>query len=140
MLPNLRVLLPVLCLGLLAAGGCVPLPVPGPGLPLVDGRSVREGPVLVDPTLMGSLEVGTVREDRLDSGRLRLVIPLRNLGGERLELLVKVVFKDAKGFVIPGDETPRTYVAVPRGTVHHTVTSFRSLAERFEVEIERYAP
>ncbi len=110
--------------------------VPAPGISPSDLRMEMTGPV-IDPALEGSVEVGTTESRRLASGKLEVTIPIRNVSGASLEVLVKVMFLDENGFVIPYDETPRCTLVLPRGPYSYRVTSFKDQATRFRVHIDR---
>ncbi len=120
---------------------CSHRPIGGTAMADDDVRTKDRGPVFADPSLDGDLEVGTVQASRVPgAGKLRLQIPLHNVSGAYLPLLVRVVFKDDAGQVLLGDETPWENVGVPVGTHYHSVTSLKELATRYEVHIRRYKP
>lgn len=123
-------------LGVLPAA-CSYRPIGARGIPPEDLRQLRAGPVFADPSLDGDLEVGAVVATRLETGKLRVRIPLQNVSGERLEVGIKVTFADEGGRGIEGDETPYEYVGLPVGLSWHTVTSLKSLASTYKIQIRR---
>jgi len=132
-----RLSLVLLFTGALLAS-CSHRPIGAPGIPPDDLREQAAGPMFDDPSLSGDLEVGAVQASRLPSGKLRLQVPLQNVSGERLEIEIKVVFKDESGNLIQGDETTYQYLGLGVGMTWHTVTSLRQQASRYSIHIRRH--
>lgn len=121
---------------LLAA--CSHRPIPAPGVGPDDVKAYAGGPILADPSLAGDLEIGQIEAARSDGGRLRITIPFHNVSGDRLQLLYRVAFLDAAGNALPGDVTTDLYVSAPVGLTRKVVTSLKSAAVRYEVQVRRY--
>jgi hypothetical protein len=117
---------------------CSTRPASAPAIPQEDLDNQALGPVFEDPSLSSDLEVGQVQAVRLPTGKLRLNIPLQNILGDRLEIQVKVVFKDETGMVIQGDETSYQYLGLGPGSHWHNVTSLRQNASKYSIHIRRH--
>ncbi|MCA8969518.1 MAG: hypothetical protein KDC95_07030 [Planctomycetes bacterium] len=117
---------------------CSHRPVPATSMVADDLEAYAKGPIFADPSLSGDLEIGQIEAARTESGRLRISIPFHNVSGERLQILCRVTFKDAAGNALPGDVTSDLYVGVPVGLTRKTVTSLKSAAKHYEVQVRRY--
>jgi hypothetical protein len=99
---------------------------------------MRSGPILVEASLGGALRVGEVEATRLDSGKLKLVVPLHNRHDTILPTQIKVSFKDEGGRQISGDETTWEVLLLAQGVTNHTVRSLRQKASRYHIKIRRH--
>ncbi len=100
-----------------------------------DRPDVSTSPVTMDSELAGLIQVDEIKSVRLDSNLLELTVPLVNVAGESVAVLVQVTFFDAAGNTY-GDETGRVRKYVPQGGIlRYTVTSMQSRASRFQVQL-----
>lgn len=72
--------------------------------------------VVGDSSLQGIVRVGRARVDRKPSdGELRVVIPVRNIDDESIQVLAQISFRDAQQMPV-GDTTNRQVVIIPAGS------------------------
>lgn len=124
----------------LVLASCSHRPVSASGIPIDDLEAYAAGPIFADPTLSASLEIGQIRAQRTRGDLLQITVPFHNVSGERLEVLCKVIFKDAAGVALPGDLTGYQYQGLPVGLTHKHFTSLKTQASRYEVHIRRFKP
>jgi len=110
--------------------------VPASGV--ADTRIDDSRELFADPDLVGMLEVEDPILERTDSSSLlKLTLPLRNVSGEDLQLLVQVEFLDALGNSY-NDDTGRRLILLPRGsTKRFQATSMMAKASDYKVHVWR---
>jgi len=98
--------------------------------------NVRE--LFADPDLVGMIEIeDPILERTPDSSLLKLTLPLRNVSGGDLQLLVQIEFLDAGGNSY-NDDTGRRLILVPRGSTKRLqVTSMMAKASDYKVHVWR---
>lgn len=122
----------IVCLLLVSCAG----PIPASGVSDDSLDNVRE--LFADPDLAGMIEVeDPIVERTPGSSLLKLTLPLRNVSGDDLQLLVQIEFLDAAGNSY-NDDTGRRLILVPRGTTKRLqVTSMMSKASDYKVHMWR---
>ncbi len=126
----------VMVLGLFCFGCASAGPVPATG---VSDRSIDDTRELfADPDLVGMLEVeDPILERTGSSSLLKLTLPLRNVSGEDLQVLVQVEFLDSLGNSY-NDDTGRRLILLPRGsTKRFEATSMMAKASDYKVHMWR---
>jgi uncharacterized protein YcfL len=127
------------CLLLLASvlvAGCSSVgPMPAEGVPPGDEVSkVRER---FADDLRGDIQIETPVIQRTDQNLLRVNVPIRNISGQDLQLLVQVQFLDETGSPY-NDETNRRLFLLPRGsTKAFSATSGQSIASDYVLHVWR---
>ncbi len=100
-----------------------------------DRPDITASPVTMDGELAGLIQVDEIQTVRLESNLVELTIPLVNVAGENVAVLVQVTFFDAAGNTY-GDQTGRVRKYVPKsGIVRHKVTSMQARASTFQVQL-----
>jgi len=109
-------------------------PVPASGVSDESLDNVRE--LFADPDLVGKIEIETpILERTADSSLLKLTLPMRNVSGDDLEILVQIEFLDAAGNSY-NDDTGRRLILVPRGSTKRLqVTSMMAKASDYKVHM-----
>lgn len=130
--------IPVLALAAIAAAsllsGCSSGPMPASGVSDTEVDEYRER---FADDLRGEVEVETPVLERTDHNLLKVNVPLRNVAGEDLQLLVQVQFLDEKGAPY-NDETNRKSFLLPRGsTKWFSATSMQSVASDYVLYVWR---
>ncbi len=122
----------IMCLLCLCCVG----PVPATGVGDDSLGNVRE--LFADPDLVGMIEIeDPILERTPDSSLLKLTLPLRNVSGGDLQLLVQIEFLDAGGNSY-NDDTGRRLILVPRGSTKRLqVTSMMAKASDYKVHVWR---
>ncbi len=89
-----------------------------------------------DPDLSGVVELGTPAIERLlESNRLKVIVPIRNVTDEQVQLLVQMEFLDADQRPIE-DNTPSRWMAIERGmTRNFTATSLKPNAMDYRMRL-----
>jgi hypothetical protein len=127
----------VVLISFLFCFGCSSVgPVPASG---VSDRSIEDNRELfADADLIGMLEVEEPILERIGSSSLlKLTLPLRNVSGEDLQLLVQVEFLDSLGNSY-NDDTGRRLLLLPRGsTKRFQATSMMAKASDYKVHMWR---
>jgi hypothetical protein len=118
--------LPLALAGLILPLACSSPPLPAEGVTDTDLGALRE--IFADD-LRGELEVETPQMQRTPGNQLKVAIPLRNVSGRDLRLLVQVRFVD-EGGAPTGDETNRQFFFLPRGTTRAFSASSRTSSAR----------
>lgn len=112
--------------GLSLSVACSSTPMPADGVSDSEVSALRE--IFADD-LRGELEVETPVMQRTAGNQLKVVVPLRNVAGRDLRLLVQVQFLDELG-APSGDETNRQFVFLPRGSTKAFTASSRTSSAR----------
>ena len=100
-----------------------------------DRADISASPMTMDSELAGLIQVDKITTLRLESNLLELTIPLVNVAGENVAVLVQITFFDAAGNSY-GDETPRVRKYVPQGGIlRYTVSSMQARASSFKVQL-----
>ena len=122
----------LLCLLCICCAG----PVPASGVSDDRLDNVRE--LFADPDLAGMIEIeDPILERTADSSLLKLTLPLRNVSGGDLQVLVQIEFLDAAGNSY-NDDTGRRLILVPRGSTKRLqVTSMMAKASDYKVHLWR---
>lgn len=124
-------------LGLLFPLACSSTPMPAEGVTDDEVGAYRE--IFADD-LRGEVEVERPVMQRTTQNQLKIVVPLRNVAGDDLRLLVQVQFLDELG-APSGDETNRQFFYLPRGTTKaFSATSRTSSARDYKMYIWRAEP
>lgn len=119
---------------LFSLGCAAPGPMPASGASDTEVGAYRER---FSDDLRGDLEVETPVLERTERNLLKVNIPLRNVSGEDLELLVQVQFLNEAGAPY-NDETNRKVFLLPRGsTKWFSATSMQSIASDYIVHVWR---
>jgi len=72
--------------------------------------------VVSDSSLQSVVRVGRARVDRKPAdGELRVVVPVRNIDDESIQVLAQISFRDAQQMPV-GDTTNRQIVIIPAGS------------------------
>lgn len=131
-------LLRVLALsGLVFPLACSSTPMPADGVSDDEVSTYRE--IFADD-LRGEVEVERPVMQRTPQNQLKVVVPLRNVSGDDLRVLVQIQFLDELG-APSGDETNRQVMILPRGgTKAFTATSLTSNARDYKLYIWRADP
>ena len=89
-----------------------------------------------DPDLSGVVELGAPAIERLrESNRLKVVVPIRNVTDEQIQLLVQMEFLDADQRPIE-DSTPSRWMAIERGmTRNFAATSLKPNAMDYRMRL-----
>lgn len=101
------------CLSLLASCSSVP---PYAAYAIEDDAELVASVVVADGALQQVVRVGRARVDRKPAdGQLRVMVPIRNIDDEQIQILAQINFQDAQKLSI-GDTTNRQVVTIPAGS------------------------
>ncbi len=105
---------------------------------LTAGCASSSGAVVeyADPDLSSVVELGVPAIERLEeSNNLKVIVPIRNVTDEQVQLLVQVEFLDADQRPIE-DTTPSRWMAIERGmTRNFTATSLKPNAMDYRMRL-----
>ncbi|MBM4059966.1 MAG: hypothetical protein FJ265_02570 [Planctomycetes bacterium] len=102
------------CLPLLLLSACASPPYPA--YAIEDDAEQIASVVVADGALQDVVRVGRARVDRKAAdGQLRVVVPVRNIDDEQIQILAQMSFRDAQQAPL-GDTTNRQVITVPAGT------------------------
>ncbi len=89
-----------------------------------------------DPDLSGVVELGAPAIERLrESNLLKVVVPIRNVTDEQVQLLVQMEFRDSNGLPY-SDHTPSRVMIIERGmTKNFTATSLKPVAMNYVMRL-----
>lgn len=89
-----------------------------------------------DPDLSGVVELGAPAIERLrESNNLKVIVPIRNVTDEQVQILVQMEFRDANQLPY-GDVTPSRVMVIPRGmTKNFTATSLKPIAMDYRMRL-----
>ena len=119
----------------LLPASCSSTPMPADGV--ADGDDLSGLREIFADDLRGEVEVERPSLRRTEQNLLKVNVPLRNVSGDDLELLVQVQFLDDLG-APSGDETNRQYLRLPRGsTTNFGATSRTSSAHDYKLYLWR---
>jgi uncharacterized lipoprotein YajG len=72
--------------------------------------------VVTDGSLQDVVRVGRARVERVPGGELRVVVPVRNIDGERIQILAQIGFVDAQGLSVGDDSNQQVVIIGPGST------------------------
>lgn len=100
----------VLALGFAACSAAPPYPA----YALENDAEEIANVVVTDDSLRDVVRVGSALVERQPGGELRVVVPIRNIDSETIQILAQISFQDAKGFPV-GDDSNRQVQILPSG-------------------------
>jgi len=92
--------------------GCAARPYPA--YAIENDAEMISNVVVSDGSLQGVVRVGKALVERTKGGELRVVVPVRNIDDEPIQLLAQISFQDAQRQPI-GDTTNRQIAIIPPG-------------------------
>ena len=101
------------CLSLCLLAGCSSTS-PYPAYAIEDDAEQISNVVVSDLSLQDVVRVGKAQMLRTSSGQLRVIVPVRNIDSEPIQVLAQISFQDAQRQPI-GDTTNRQVAIIPAG-------------------------
>jgi hypothetical protein len=122
------------CVSLFLLAACAGS-APYPAYALEDDAEQISNVVVSDSALQSVVRVGKAQVTRTNGGSLRIVVPIRNIDDEAIQILAQVSFTDAARQPI-GDTTNRqVQIIPPGGTVDMEWTSLGSQAADYVLRL-----
>lgn len=89
-----------------------------------------------DPDLAYAVELGPAVAERLEaSNNLKVIVPIKNITDEQVQLLVQMEFRDANDYPI-GDNTPSRVMILERGaSKDFSATSLNPVAMAYKMRL-----
>ncbi|MDO8349426.1 MAG: hypothetical protein Q7T30_04260 [Planctomycetota bacterium] len=100
------------CVSLCLLAGCAARPYPA--YAIENDAEMISNVVVSDGSLQSVVRVGKALVARTASGELRVVVPVRNIDDEPIQVLAQISFQDAQRQPI-GDTTNRQVAIIPAG-------------------------
>jgi hypothetical protein len=121
---SMKNLLPLSSLtALLLLGACAST-APFGALPIEDDVEMTTNVVVTNADLHGALRVGRARVERIEgSDQLKVVVPIRNISEDPLQVRVQVSFLDLEKLPIGDDTNSQVQLIGPGDTINHAATS-----------------
>ncbi len=102
------------CVSLLLLSACSSSP-PYPAYAIEDDAEVIASVVLSDIGLQEVVKIGHAHVDRKPDGQLHVIVPVRNIDDEQIQVLAQISFRDAQQAPL-GDTTNRQVLTIPPGS------------------------
>lgn len=125
----------VLGLGLLA--GCESSR-PYAAYAIEDDAELVASVVVSDSTLQDVIRVGRAAVSRLQTGELRVVVPIRNIDDEELQIRAQISFRDDQRQPVGDTSNRQVQIIPPGGTVDLVWTSLSRDAADYVVRLDWY--
>lgn len=128
-----RLLFAAFCSALLAACGG---PRPYAAVPIEDDAELVSNVVVTTPGLHDVIRVGRAGVERVEgSNQLRVVVPIRNIGGDAVQVRVQVSFLDIQRRPIGDATNQQVQILSPGMTVDHVALSKSDRARDWTMRI-----
>lgn len=99
---------------------------PYPAYAIEDDAEERASVVVSDRSLQGAVRVGKAHVERVPgSNSLRVVVPIRNIDDEEIQVLAQMTFRNRQKVSI-GDSTNRQVLVIPPGSTMEFASTSRT--------------
>jgi hypothetical protein len=126
---------PLFALFAATLAGCSSAP-PYAALPIEDDAEMESNVVVADKELLDVVRTGRAGVERVPgSNQLRVMVPLRNIDDETIQVLVQVSFLDGRKMPIGDDSNQQVKIIGPGSTMPLTFTSKSDAAQDWTMRV-----